>query len=456
MKILLVSGHTSGYNRCAATAVNEGDLNIELVKLLKERLDRYADVSVYPYDRDMYLDNKNKNLRVDLTDYNYIFEVHFNASGTGHGTEVLLHANYTGGISVEQAVLRNIVALGFKDRGIKRRKDLLNMQTCLDIGVDYALLETCFFDKVADMNLYKARKVQVADAITKGIVDSFGLRLEPAIETPNADAVKLRQLSPKEFIELLAPIAQRCWDEYGLLPSVSIAQPCLETGYGKTELACGLGATAANIEKNGTAYGARNMCGLKRDASKGTWTSDVWDGSVYYKMTAEQSKDGVYHNIWAYFRSYETIEQSMLDRAQYLTRARNEKGELRFAGLVGETDYKKAVSIIKKGGYATSLTYDTKLINIIKAQNLTQYDPKDAMPYSVKVNIHDLNIRKGPGINYAKNKNPQHTNKGIFNIVDEAVGVVDAQGNTSKWGLLKSYAKDRNGWICLDFTTRVK
>ena len=57
MKILLISGHTSGYNKSALTGVNEGDLNIELVKLLTPRLGRYADVTVYPYSRDMYHDN---------------------------------------------------------------------------------------------------------------------------------------------------------------------------------------------------------------------------------------------------------------------------------------------------------------------------------------------------------------------------------------------------------------
>lgn len=37
MKILLISGHTSGHNPSQLTGVNEGDLNIELVKKLKTR-----------------------------------------------------------------------------------------------------------------------------------------------------------------------------------------------------------------------------------------------------------------------------------------------------------------------------------------------------------------------------------------------------------------------------------
>ena len=68
--------------------------------------------------------------------------------------------------------------------------------------------------------------------------------------------------------------------------------------------------------------------------------------------------------------------------------------------------------------------------------------------YMVKVNIPDLNIRKGPGTNHARTG--QFTGVGVFTIVEEA----DGKG-ASKWGLLKSYQKERNGWIALDYTVRV-
>lgn len=65
-------------------------------------------------------------------------------------------------------------------------------------------------------------------------------------------------------------------------------------------------------------------------------------------------------------------------------------------------------------------------------------------PYRVRVSITNLNIRKGPGTNY--DKVGQYTGVGVFTIVDEAEGV-----GATKWGLLKSYAKKRNGWISLDY-----
>lgn len=68
--------------------------------------------------------------------------------------------------------------------------------------------------------------------------------------------------------------------------------------------------------------------------------------------------------------------------------------------------------------------------------------------YRVKVSIPDLHIRKGPGTNYGKQ--PGFTGIGIFTIVEESVG----QG-AAKWALLKSYQKNRNGWISLDYAIRI-
>lgn len=64
-------------------------------------------------------------------------------------------------------------------------------------------------------------------------------------------------------------------------------------------------------------------------------------------------------------------------------------------------------------------------------------------PYMVRVKISDLNIRKGPGTNYARTK---YIPKGSYTIVAES----DGKGAT-KWGKLKSGA----GWISLDFVTKL-
>ncbi len=72
-------------------------------------------------------------------------------------------------------------------------------------------------------------------------------------------------------------------------------------------------------------------------------------------------------------------------------------------------------------------------------------EQKSSVPYAVRVSVSDLNIRKGPGTNYAKTG--QYTRKGVFTIVAESTGV----GSTKGWGKLKSGA----GWISLDLVTRI-
>jgi uncharacterized protein YraI len=62
----------------------------------------------------------------------------------------------------------------------------------------------------------------------------------------------------------------------------------------------------------------------------------------------------------------------------------------------------------------------------------------------VKVSISDLNIRKGPGTDYART---QYISVGIYTIVE----VKSGKGSTAGWGRLKSGA----GWISLDYCTRL-
>ena len=65
--------------------------------------------------------------------------------------------------------------------------------------------------------------------------------------------------------------------------------------------------------------------------------------------------------------------------------------------------------------------------------------------FLVRVSISDLNIRTGPGTNYAKTG--RFTGKGVFTIMEVKSGTGSANG----WGRLKSGA----GWISLDYAVRV-
>lgn len=65
-------------------------------------------------------------------------------------------------------------------------------------------------------------------------------------------------------------------------------------------------------------------------------------------------------------------------------------------------------------------------------------------PFKVRVEITDLNIRKGPGANYSKNG---YIKTGVYTIVE----VKSGSGSSKGWGKLKSGA----GWISLNYVERV-
>lgn len=165
-------------------------------------------------------------------------------------------------------------------------------------------------------------------------------------------------MNAQEFISTLGPLANKDMQQNGILASVTIAQGCLESGYASTDLA----------------VNANNLFGMKCSLSGNTWPNSAWDGSAKYtKVTQEQKPDGTIYDVTADFRKYPNWQSSVNDHSAYLAGAKR-GSELRYKGLVGERDYKKAIQIIKDGGYATDINYVSKICNIIERYNLTQYD----------------------------------------------------------------------------------
>ena len=65
--------------------------------------------------------------------------------------------------------------------------------------------------------------------------------------------------------------------------------------------------------------------------------------------------------------------------------------------------------------------------------------------FKVQISVPDLNIRSGPGTNYAATG--RFTGAGVFTIT----AVQSGQGSSNGWGKLKSGA----GWIALDYAKRI-
>lgn len=181
MKILLISGHGAGDPGATSQFGKEADETIYMVEEIKKTLSKYAQVDLYPTNRNAYSDIKKGKLAVNFANYGYVFEVHFNAcvndtkgNGKTTGTEIFVTtAEKT--VGVENRVLKAIAAFGLKNRGVKR-KNYTVIARAKAAGVSSALLETCFIDDKDDMQIYANKKAQIAEAIAIAIAEQFGLK----------------------------------------------------------------------------------------------------------------------------------------------------------------------------------------------------------------------------------------------------------------------------------------
>ena len=90
--------------------------------------------------------------------------IHANAGG-GVGTEIFTYKGRE--VDWARRILNNVVALGFRNRGIKGNSLYVTNHT----SMTSALLEVCFVDTQSDVNLYKSiGSEKIADALVKGLV----------------------------------------------------------------------------------------------------------------------------------------------------------------------------------------------------------------------------------------------------------------------------------------------
>ena len=116
----------------------------------------------------------------------------------------------------------------------------------------------------------------------------------------------------------------------------------------------------------------------------------------------------------------------------------------------GTDDYKVITSSKGQDAYARAVAEALiEFLDLKKKPTTTTTKPaetkKEDTPFVVKVDIRNLNIRKGPGTNYATTGS--YTGIGAFTIVETKAGA----GSKAGWGKLKSGA----GWISLDFAKKI-
>lgn len=231
-KLLLIAGHGKNKNGsydpgATAAEYEEAIMNRELVSLIKYAADRHGiDCAVAP-DRNHYDFFKN-NGAMDFKPYNYVLEIHFNASakqdlsgdGVMKGTMFYISESETGH-SVEDKILDKLYAIGAKkawDGVVVAQRQwpngLMVQEKVREQGVSHAVLETCFITDFDDMNWYLTNKIKIANAIVEGIVEGFKLKspsqeeFKPYMVKVTDSALKIRS-GPGTNFSVMGKITDR-------------------------------------------------------------------------------------------------------------------------------------------------------------------------------------------------------------------------------------------------------
>lgn len=147
--------------------------------------------------------------------------------------------------------------------------------------------------------------------------------------------------SSQHFIESVAPGAINGWNKYGVLPSVTVAQAIIESGWGRS----------------GLATQAHNLFGIKGSYNGNSVTMptrEVYGGRSVYINDA--------------FRAYANNSQSVEDHGSFLY------VNSRYHNLLGDTNYASVARKLQADGYATDPNYANALIRMVQTYGLNQLD----------------------------------------------------------------------------------
>ena len=171
-----------------------------------------------------------------------------------------------------------------------------------------------------------------------------------------------------EFIDMLAPIAQKAFNNIGkILPSICIAMAIVESNCGQSNI----------MKKNNALLGQK--VGTGKTAKK------YWSGKFFVSRTKEEYTVGTHTIIKDAFRAYDSVEQCVFNYYELLNTSLYKK-------VVSNVDYKTQMQQIKDCGYMTSSTEVNSVISIIEKYNLTIYDTKNDSENSIEKEINSATV----------------------------------------------------------------
>lgn len=150
----------------------------------------------------------------------------------------------------------------------------------------------------------------------------------------------------KAFIKEIGPIAKEVDREFELLPSITIAQACLESDYGQSSLS----------QKYNNLFGV-----------KGT------NPNTSAVLTTKEYVKGKWIVVKARFQIYDSYEASIRAHARLFQKGTTWNKQ-QYKHVLTAKDYRKQARALVQDGYATDPNYADKLIKLIEQYHLDRFD----------------------------------------------------------------------------------
>lgn len=197
--IMIDSGHGGIDNGAVYNGRKEKDDNLRIGLAVGERLEKAGYNVLYTRTTDRYDTPFQKAQMANNADADYFISFHRNSGeipNTYSGAQALVYADNTRASQIGEAIMNQLVQLGFKDLGVVERPGLVVLRRT---NMPAVLMELGFINNDADNKIFDEQFDEMADAIVRGIEQSipltpapreFGVQVGLFRYQPNAEYLK--------------------------------------------------------------------------------------------------------------------------------------------------------------------------------------------------------------------------------------------------------------------------
>lgn len=177
--IMIDSGHGGMDNGAVYRGRREKDDNLKVGLAVGEQLENAGYNVLYTRTTDVYDTPLQKAQKANNAGADYFISFHRNSGevpNTYHGAQALVYSDNTRASQIGEAIMNQLVQLGFQDLGVVERRGLVVLRRT---NMPAVLLELGFINNDEDNRIFDEQFDEMVDAIVRGIEQSIPLTTAP-------------------------------------------------------------------------------------------------------------------------------------------------------------------------------------------------------------------------------------------------------------------------------------